>query len=188
MSRKNHRRNSEMAPVDGDELPVDTAAPPPARPQRTNEAVLGTEGPRAPEPVGVPSPEVVQGAEPVASRGRAVVLEGAVVNCATGVVAGRPRLVRTPSEDEVGLRGGEDDPVDVIDDLTVEGALVHHLGQGRHERVDVLEPAVPKPHRAPDRLELDAESGGVAEGAVAVWEAAEQGGMPAAPVGGHEIG
>ena len=47
------------AAVEADQPPVDVGAAEPARPHPADQRVLRAEGPRAPEPVGVPAPQVV---------------------------------------------------------------------------------------------------------------------------------
>ncbi len=73
---------------------VEAAAQVPLRPESADLRVLGPEGARAPEPVGVPAPEVVADGQPV---GLGVVdrfvLDGPVVDGHVGVVADRARLV-----------------------------------------------------------------------------------------------
>src|SRR5690606_23219458 len=53
------------AAVEGDELPVHTAATQPSRPQSADPRVLRAERAAAPEPVGIPAPEVVVDGEKV---------------------------------------------------------------------------------------------------------------------------
>src|SRR5699024_4858796 len=71
-----------VAVVEPDDLPVRRRPEQLLRPEAPDARVLHTERPRAPEPVGVPAPEVVADREPVAldGPGGAAVLEGAVVD------------------------------------------------------------------------------------------------------------
>ena len=165
------------APVEGDELPVDAAAQPAPGPQPAHGRVLRAEGPRAPEPVGVPAPQVVEGGEPVALRRGGIVLDGPVVDLPARVVARRARLLAAGPEHEVRLGGREHDAVDVVDPLTVERSVGDRGPDSRDEVVEVVEAHVAQGDDAAHRLELDAQPGRVAERAVGVGEAAEEVGV-----------
>src|ERR1700722_175065 len=75
-------------PVECYQLPVHAAAAVASRPPASQAGVLCAESTGAPEPVGVPSPEVVVHCQTVFC-GAGVVLDGAVVDALSGVVTGR---------------------------------------------------------------------------------------------------
>src|SRR5699024_9508129 len=114
-----------VAVVEPDDLPVRRRPEQLLRPEAPDARVLHTERPRAPEPVGVPAPEVVADREPVAldGPGGAAVLEGAVVDRLlvghAAVVGDGAGLVGAPPQAEVRLVCGEDDAVQEIHHLVV---------------------------------------------------------------------
>src|SRR6185437_1639985 len=84
-----HRGGEAVLLVDRDELPVDVRTPVLARPETADRLVFQAERARAPEPVGVPAPDVVLDREEVL----AVPLQRLVVDLLAGVVAGPGRLI-----------------------------------------------------------------------------------------------
>ncbi len=75
----------DLVPVlERDDLPVDVRAEPALGPQPPHQRLLGAERARAPEPVGVPPPQVVAHGEQVALA----LLQRAVEDLLTRVVAG----------------------------------------------------------------------------------------------------
>src|SRR5690625_7502844 len=98
--------------------------------------MLRAECARAPEPVGVPAPQVVVDAERV---GR-LVLDRAVVDLLTRVVAGVRRVVAEGRDGEVHLVRGEDDPVERIDTRALVLAAAHDLFDCIRRPGDGIEP------------------------------------------------
>ncbi len=166
--------------VQADDLPVRRGAQQLLRPEAADPRVLHAERARAPEPVGVPAPQVVADGEAVALHGAGgtAVLDGAVVDRLlvghTRVVRDGPGLVGPPPQTEVGLVGREDDPVEEIDLLVVVRPRLTDPRQRRLERGEGVEPHVPQFHEPADRFEGDAQPHRVPEGAVGVGEAAEE--------------
>ena len=105
-----HGVGEAVLPVEGDEPAVHVAATEPARPGPADERVLHAEGARAPEPVGVPPPQVVLDGEEVL----ALLAQRLVVNAAAGVIALPRRLVAESADGKVQLVIAERGAVDEI--------------------------------------------------------------------------
>ncbi len=162
------------APVEAEQAVVDVGAAPAARPDPAHHRVLGPEGARAPEPVGVPAPQVVLDGEQVALA----VLQRAVEDLLTGVVAGVGRadraLVGPPGQGQVQLAGLERGAVETVDALSLPAAGVGDLLHGAGQRVGVVEADVAQRDVGRHLLEVDDEPRGVAQRAVGVRERVEQ--------------
>src|SRR5690606_31889625 len=132
---------STAPPVDGGDdaaaslqvldLPVEVTAQPLPRPDPAQRRDLRAERPGAPEPVGVPAPQIVPDGEHAARP----VLDRAVVDLLAGVVA-RLRLsldlVRPATERQVGLGAAEDHAVEEVDRLPVPVAGCHDVADRVH--------------------------------------------------------
>lgn len=176
--------------VEGDQAAVDVGAHPAARHERAHHRLLHAEGPRAPEPVGVPAPQVVADGQPVA----AAVPDRLVVDAHAGVVGGVGRAVGEAADREVHLARAEEDPVHEVDAF----AVVHHgvadLLHGQHALGGVGELDVREVHVRLDLAQPDLDAQRVAERAVGVGEGAEEvavlvvgAGHDDAPVAGEDL-
>ena len=167
------RAGQAVAAVQGDQLPVHVGAPVAARPQPSDQGFLHSEGPRAPEPVGVPAPQVVADGEEVLL----VPPDRLVVDLLAGVVAAPRGHVAERADGEVELVGRERGPVEEIRLVAAVAALGGDLADGLHAGFGAVEREVAQVHVRPDRFELDGEGEGVAERPVGVREATEQVGV-----------
>jgi hypothetical protein len=132
---------------------VDVGAAPAPRPQPPYPRVVQSERAGAPEPVGVPAPQVVVAAEHVG-----LALPDALeVDLLARVVAGAHAGLglRPAGQGQVGLAGSEHDPVEAVDLLALPGAGLGDLGDGLREQPEVVEPHVaqapPRARSAPAR-------------------------------------
>ena len=168
-----HRVGEAVTLVEGDELAVHVRAPVPARPHPADHRPLDAEGPGAPEPVGIPAPQVV-------ADGQEVLLvppDRLVVDLLAGVVAAPWRDVAESPDGEVQLVGRERGAVDEIRPVAAEAALGGDLADGIHAGFRAAEREVAQVHERLDRLELDGERQGVTKGPVGVRYSAEQVGV-----------
>ena len=170
LPRAVERAAQPQAAVEGDEPVVDVRAAPASGPDASHPRVLGAERRRAPEPVGVPAPQVVVHGEAV----RLPPLDRAVEHVLAGVVGGGPGLVGEAGEGQVHLAGRERGGVEAVDRLPVPLLRRRHVGQGLGGALGVVEPHVPQRHEGRHRLEPDRQPGGVAEAAVGVRERVEE--------------
>ena len=167
------RAAQAVAAVQGDQLPVHVRAPVAPRPQPPDHWLLHSEWPRAPEPVGVPAPQVVADGEEVFL----VPPDRLVVDLLAGVIAAPRGHVAVRADGEVKLVGRERGPVQEIGLVAAVAALRGDLADGLHAGFGAVEREVAQVHVRPDRLELDGEREAVAERPVGVREAAEQVGV-----------
>ena len=141
------------------------------RPESTDDRMLRPERSGAPEPVGVPAPQVVRDGEPVASRAVAV-LNRAVVDALTGVVADGAGFGGLRPHAQIALVGAEDHPVEIVDGHPIEVAgrdhAIHRRDQMRHR----VEPEVRQGDERLDGFELDAQPDGIAQRSVGVGKRA----------------
>ena len=162
-----------VAVLEGDDLPVDVAAQLALRPEPADHRLLRTERPRAPEPVGVPPPQVVVDGQDVPLA----LLQRPVEDLLSGVVA-RMRLshneVRPAAERQVDLVVGEHDAVEEVDRLAVPGAGAHDLADGVLRVEQGPEPDVLQGDERVHGFELDGEAQRIPQRAVGVGERAEQ--------------
>ncbi len=168
-----HRGDQAVAPVQRGELVVHVGSPVAARPQPADQRSLHAEASRAPEPVGVPPPQVV-------ADGKEILLvppDRLVVDLLPGVIAAPGRDVAERPDGQVQLARRERDPVDEVRAVTAQAALRRGLRDRVHAGFRRAERKVAQVHERLNRLEFDREGQGVAEGAVGVREAAEQGGV-----------
>ena len=136
------------APVQGDDAAVHVGAAPPPRPQPAHHRVLHAQRARAPEPVGVPAPDVVLDGQHVLGA----LVDGAVEDLLPGVVAGTRAagVVGEPAQREVLVVAGEHGAVDEIGRIPVEVADVgDHLGQVGGVDAHVLQADVARRPAAP---------------------------------------
>src|SRR5208283_3987509 len=109
-------------------LAVHVGTPVAPRPQGPDEGLLHAERPRAPEPVGIPSPQVVADGEEVLRR---AAYRG-VVDVPAGVVAPPGRDIAEGPDGQVELTGAERDAIEEIRAVTLVAPLAHDLLDGRH--------------------------------------------------------
>ena len=152
------------------------AAEQPAHPGLLRADVL-----RAPEPVGVPAPQVVAGRQPVG----AALVQRAVVDALEGVVARRRCLVDEARDVQHQVAGAEHDPVDEVR-RRVAGrvASLRERGEERHR---IVERAVLDAHEGFDRQRARLQPQRVAERAVRVRKAEEQRAVLVVGAGGDDL-
>ena len=157
------------AAVPGDDLPVDVTAQLVLRPEAPDERLLRAEGTRAPEPVGVPAPDVVVDGEQVFPLAR----DRAVVDVHAGVVARghRAAVGHHLAEREVLLGCREHRAVEEVHGYAIPFLRLHDLGDGIGHLLRRVEAHMAQAHVGQHRLELDLQPQGIAEGAVGVGEA-----------------
>ena len=168
-----HEAGETIAAIQGDQLAVDIRAPVTTRPHPPDQRFLYSEGSRAPEPVGVPAPQVV-------ADGQEVLLvppDRFVVDLLPGVVAAPRRHGAERPDGEVKIVGPERGAVDEIRPVPAEAALRGDLADRVHAGFRAAEREVADVHERLDGFELDGERQGVAQRPVGVREAAEQVGM-----------
>ena len=165
-----HRRGQAVLLVERDKLAVDVRATVLARPEAADHLVLQAERAGAPEPVGVPAPDVVLDREEVLAARP----QRQVVDLLAGVVAEPGGLVAERADREVQLSVAERDPVEEVGLVPVVAAVARDLGDRVHAALRVVEGEVPHVHVRLDRHQLDGEGERVAERAVGVREAVVQ--------------
>src|ERR1035438_4153682 len=151
-----------MTPVEGDQLAVDVTAPVTTRPQPPDHRLLHTEGARAPEPVGIPPPQVVPDGEKILL----VAPDRFVVDLLAGVIAAPRRDVAERPDREVELIGPEGGPVDEIRPVAAKTSLRGDLGHRVQARLRGAEREMAQVHERLNRFQFDREREGVAQGAV----------------------
>src|SRR5438270_168433 len=117
-----------IAALELDELPVVPRSEPALGNDATHARILHSEGAGAPEPVGVPPPQIVPNGQMV----DATPLDRAIVDVHAGVVAGGGRLVCERAERQIELVGAEDRAVEKVHGIALEGsprAQLRHRGQ-----------------------------------------------------------
>src|ERR1700722_11432190 len=117
-----------MRAVEGDELTVHVRAAVAAGPGPADERPLHSERPRAPEPVGVPAPQVVPDGQEVLAGAA----HGLVVDLRTGVVT-KPGCLRAEGADgQVQLVQAEHGAVDEVSAVPLVAAVAGDLDDRRH--------------------------------------------------------
>ena len=176
------QRGGQAVPaVEGHQPAVGVRAAVPARPGAADHRVLHPERPRAPEPVGIPAPEVVADREEVLLRAA----DRLVVDALPGVVAEPRRHVAERADGQVHLVEAERGAVHEVRPVPAQAAVPGDLRDRLHARVRVVEAEVPQVHERRGRLEFDGERERVAERAVGVGEPPVEGGV-LVPLGGGD--
>ena len=185
-----HHGGQAVLLVDRDQLAVDVRTPVLARPEAADRLVLQAERARAPEPVGVPAPDVVLDREEVL----AVLLQRLVVDLLAGVVAQPRCLVAERANGQVQFGAAERYPVEEVRLVPLVAAVTRDCRDRVHAALRVVEAEVPHVHVRFDRHQLDREGERVAKGAVGVREAVVEvavlvvlGGDEHAAVAGEEL-
>ena len=130
----------------------------------------------APEPVGVPAPQVVRDGEPVVPRAVAV-LDRAVEDALTGVVADGAGLGGLGPHAQIALVRAEDHPVEIVHGHAIEVAGRGQAIHRRHQIRQRVEPQMRQRDERLDGLELDAQAHRVAQRPVRVGEPAVEVGV-----------
>ena len=141
--------------VERDELPVHVAPKFALGPQFAYRGLLGTEGPRAPEPIGVPAPQIIVDRQEVFLA----MLNGAVVNLHARVVAGAAQMHRRRvhhfAEREVLLVRAEHRAIEEVHADVVIEVIGRDLCQRILHRLRITERYVPQVYVLLHRLEFD---------------------------------
>src|SRR5271170_3904321 len=144
--------------VEGHQLPVHVAAPIAPGPPTPHPGILRAERARAPEPIGVPPPEIAMHRQPVFFDA-GVMLDGPVVDVLPGVIADRAGGGGTHSDAQVALLGAEDHCVEVVDRHAVKATGLDDAVHRCHQFGQRVKPHMPQCHERLGGLQLDANSG-----------------------------
>ena len=125
------RRGQAVPAVEGDQPAVGVRAAVPARPGAADHRVLHPERPRAPEPVGVPAPQVVADGEEVLLRAA----DRLVVDALPGVVAEPRRHVAERADGQVHLVEAERGAVHEVRPVPAQAAVPRDLRDRLHAGV-----------------------------------------------------